>query len=364
MKIFHVTNAVQWSGGMEQISLLIAELQKKGQENVLVCPPGSELIQRFSGSGIKIELLPIFQDYDLIAVWKLKRFIRFHLPDVVHAHHSMAHAIALLSVIGRKRPALVISRRVSFPPRKNPFSKWKYKSKRINKYVVVSQGVKETLIRGGVESSRIDVIYSAVNPEQFRIRSPNPQLRRELNIPEHSFVVGKIANFSRWKGQHIFLSAAKKCLSKNPKIIFLLAGKGTESLDSVTKELGIHKSVRLLGFRKDIPEILSLLSASVNSAIEGEGLSGALRESLAMGIPVIASDVSGNREVVRNGQAGLLVRANDSDQLAEKILYAVENESLLKQMAAKGREWVIQNASLDKMVASHLNLYNSLRSNQ
>jgi len=361
MRILHVTNAAGWSGGMKQMLLLIGGLEKRGHENVLVCPPGCELIPRFAGSGTKIEILPMFQDYDLAAAWKLRGLIKKYSPDIVHSHHAISHAIALLSLVFTKEPPLIVSRRVSFKPRKNPFSVWKYRSGRINKYSVVSRSVMETLAQSGVPRSIIEVIYSAVDPEEFKVdASVVRDLRNELDIPDGVPVVGKIANYSRWKGQHIFLQAAKILLSKNIKVIFVLAGKGTETLEPMARKLGIAESVRLLGFRKDIPAILNMLSVSVNSSIEGEGLSGAMRESLLLGIPVVASDVSGNAEVVKNNETGFLVPVDDPYALAERIVYALENRHVSGDMAKKGREWVLKNATIDTMVENFIKLYSSL----
>lgn len=359
MKILHITNAIGWSGGMEQISLLVKELHKRNHQNILVCPFASELIPKLSQIQIPIEPMRMFQDYDLAAAYHLYRLLKLYQPEVVHAHHPTAHAISLLALRIVPTPAFIVSRRVSFALRANPFSKWKYQSKRIDRYSVVSKAVKDTMIQGGVKPEKIEVIYSAFNQEKFFNCAPNQKLKDELNIPNDFKVVGKIANFSLWKGQHVFLEAAKLCLKKNPKIIFLLAGKETESLFSKTLELGISKSIKLLGFRKEIPEILSNLNLSVNSSIEGEGLSGALRESLALGIPVVASDVSGNREIVQDGITGFLVPAKDPKKLAEKILFCLANEIKAKECAKKGQDWVREHASCKVMVDHTLRLYQS-----
>ncbi|MBI2118050.1 MAG: glycosyltransferase family 4 protein [Elusimicrobia bacterium] len=359
MKILHITNAIGWSGGMEQISLLIQELHKRDHQNILVCPPASELIPKLKAIPIPLEPLSMFQDYDLPAAYRLYHLLKDNRPEIVHAHHPTAHAISLLALSLNLSPSFIVSRRVSFSLRANPFSKWKYRSNRIDRYSVVSKAVKETMIQGGVKPEKIEVIYSAFSQEKFINCAPNQKLKEELKIPNDCKIVGKIANFSLWKGQHVFLEAAKLCLKKNPKIFFLLAGKKTESLFSKTQELGISKSVRLLGFRKDIPEILSLLNLSVNSSIEGEGLSGALRESLALGIPVVASNLSGNREIVQDGITGFLAPVNDPEKLAEKILFCIANEIQAKECAKKGQEWVREHAACKVMVDHTLQLYQS-----
>lgn len=360
MKILHVTNGIEWSGGMEQISLLLAELKKKGHASLLACPPGSKLIEKLAPLSIEITTISMLQDYDLIAAWKLRSLIRSSAPDLVHAHHAIAHAVTLVALAGSKKPPLVVSRRVSFPPKKNPFSRWKYGSSRINAYSVVSRSVKETLAAGGVDSGKIRVIYSALDPKKFSRLAPGAQIKKSLGIPDGMKVVGKLANFSRWKGQHVFLEAAKICLEKNKEIRFLLIGKDTERLAPDVQKLGLQGSVKILGFRKDVPDLLSILDVSVNSAIEGEGLSGAMRESLMLGIPVVASDVSGNREIVQAGATGILVPPNDPQKLAGKILETLSDPVPAKAMAQKGRKWVLENASAEKMVNDFIHLYQSL----
>ncbi len=85
-----------------------------------------------------------------------------------------------------------------------------------------------------------------------------------------------------------------------------------------------------------------------------------MRESLMLGVPVVASDVSGNREIVRNGESGYLVPANDAAALALGISRALTETSHARTMAQKGRQWVLQNATVDKMASDTLKLYESL----
>jgi len=360
MKILHVTNGVEWSGGMEQIALLVQELKALGHENFLACPPGSRQIPRLAPLSIPIEPISMLQDYDLLAAWKVRRLIQKISPDVVHSHHAISHAVTLVALTGMPRPPLVVSRRVSFPPKRNPFSRWKYGSSRINAYSVVSRSVKDILARGGVAPEKIHVIYSALKPEQFSDPGPGDGIRKELGIPQSAQVVGKLANYSRWKGHHVFLEAAKIIYSHNNTVKFLLIGKDTENLGEEVRRLGLQGAVKILGFRADVPRLLSILDVSVNSAIEGEGLSGAMRESLMLGVPVVASDVSGNREIVKDGETGILVRADDAPALAKGILSALADPRTARERAASGRKWVLENATVKKMAGDTLKLYLSL----
>ena len=361
MKICHVTNAEGWSGGLEQMLLLLTELDRKGHQNILVCSQKCELLPKISAlKNVKFFPLSIFQDYDLIAAWKLRWIIAKENPDIVHTHHAMAHAVALLALSFSPNPPLIVSRRVSFSPRKNPFSKWKYGSGRIKKYTVVSGAVKDTLVQSGIDPQKIEVVYSAVHPDLFCVSVDKETICRQLNIPIDYDVVGKVANYALWKGQHIFLQAAKEIVERRPKTMFVLVGKRTEQLAAMVAELKLQNHVRLLGFRKDIPNVIGALDVSVNAAIEGEGLSGAVRESFWLNVPVVASDVSGNREIVRNDETGFLVPPKNARALAEKIIYVLENKSQARQLATHGRNWVLQNATVEVMTNHLLDVYRAV----
>lgn len=360
MKILHVTNGIEWSGGMEQITLLISGLKEENHINFLACPPPSKLIGRLSPLGIPIRKISMRQDYDLIAAWKIRGFVKETNPDVVHTHHATAHAVTLLALTGMGSPPLVVSRRVSFPPRRNPFSIWKYGSSRIKAYTVVSQAVKETLASRGVKAEKIHVVYSALDPVRFSKSNVGQKVRVPLGFGEKGKVVGKLANYSPWKGHRVFLQAAKICLASDPALKFILIGNHTEELGPYVHSLGIGHSVKILGYRTDVPELLSAMNVSVNAAIQGEGLSGAMRESLMLGVPVVATDVSGNREIVRHNQTGILVPPGNAQALAQAILKSLASPGDAKAMAEKGRQWVLQNATAEKMTADTLRVYETV----
>jgi len=364
MRILHVTNALKWSGGLKQVSILMRELAARGHENILVCPPGCELPGRLDprdSARIAVERLAIYQDYDVLAAIRLGRLARAHGAEIVHAHHSAAHAVSLLALAGSARPGLVVSRRVSFSPAGNPFSRWKYRSGRIGGFAAVSEAVRETLVQGGVDPARVRVVYSAVDPAEFVV-DPETSLRvrTAIGIADGAPVIGKIGNYGVAKGQSVLLEAAREVLRARPDAVFLLAGRQLERIAPMIDEMGLASSIRSLGFRTDVPALLSIMNVSVNAAIAGEGLSGAMRESLLMGIPVVASDVAGNREIVRNGETGRLVPCGDAGALARAILETLDHEDDARRLAARGREWVLGHAVPAKLAEGSLDLYRSV----
>jgi glycosyltransferase involved in cell wall biosynthesis len=363
MRLLHVTESRGWSGGTVQLWSLCRGLVERGHAAALFCPPDGELARRLPGSGVVSFACPLRRDYDLRAARRLAEAVRSFRPDVVHAHHPRAHAIALLAGFFGPLPRLVVSRRVSFRLKKwNIFSQWKYRSSRIRSFVAVSEDIRRVLIEGGVPAGRLVVIHSGVDTRRFAPRPTDETLRRELGLPADRPIVGSLTHYSWWKGQSFFLEAAQEVLAGGTPVHFLLVGRDTDGPEARerVRALGIGDHVTLAGFRTDMPEALSLLSVSVLASLAGEGFSGVLRESMCMGVPVVATDVGGNSELVKDGKTGFLVPPKDAHALASGIRHLLADRSLAQEMARAAQENVRARYSLESMVEKTISLYERL----
>ncbi len=366
-RILHVSESDRWSGGAEQLLALARSMRERGWEVWIACRPKSGLLKAATEQDFRTFTVALREDYDIFSARKLVGFIREKDIAVVHAHHNRSHAVCLLAKLimrmGRGRlPVLVVSRRVSFPAGKNPFSMWKYRSKLIDSYVAVAQAVKEVLIASGVTPARVAVIHSGVDNSRFSPRPPNNALRKGLGLPSDRPVIGKIANASAWKGQTVLLDAASILIKKGIQAHFLLAGRDTDSewIRDEVKDRGLGSHVTLAGFRSDVPELLSCLSVSVNAAVKGEGLSGALRESLAMGIPVVASDIAGNRELLGEAGKGALFSPGDSHDLADRLAWVLRHPEAARKQAQTWRSTAGREFSSERTVERTIALYERL----
>ncbi len=363
MKILHVTESRGWSGGTVQLWNLSQTLRAQGHEVGLFCPPASELLKHAPGSGVQVFTCALRQDYDLRAAWALSKAIRQFSPDIVHAHHPRAHALSLLAGCFTTIKHLVVSRRVSFKLKKwNIFSQLKYRSPQISAYTAVSQDIKNVLVSGGVPAHKIEVIHSGVDVQKFSPQAPSENLRQELQVPMGIPLVGNLNHFSWWKGQSYFLEAAKLVLDEKVPAHFVLAGKDTEGHEAreKVKALGIQEHVCLAGFRTDMPEVISLLKLCVLSSLAGEGFSGVLREAMSMGVPVAATDVGGNRELVVNEKTGLLVPPADAKALAGAIKRMLTDQTLSDACAKQAQDNVRSHYSIGSMVEKTTGLYKQL----
>ncbi|MFH1502100.1 MAG: glycosyltransferase [Candidatus Eisenbacteria bacterium] len=362
MTVLHVIESPSWTGAMAQTLELLRGLDARGHAVALATTPGSILWDRSVESGIETFAVATRSELNPAAVAKLSSFVVRRKVDIVHAHRAHAHSLGLLTAMLTHRP-FVVARRVSFAPKDNLGSRLKYGSRFVTRIVAVSQGVKDVLVDYGVPEGKVVVIYSGSDPSVYRSDLDGSAVRSEFGIPADAPLVGKVANYYHgWKGHDTFLTAAASVVSEIPAVRFLLAGQRTdgEKMEALVEGLGLGDSVILAGYRPDVPEVLAALDVSVNCPRAGEGLSGAVRESLAAGKPVVATDVGGNRELVRDGETGLLIPPDDPDALAGAILRLIRDPAFARTLAERGSAFVRENLTVDRMVDETARLYEEI----
>jgi len=353
-KVFLLSESFGWSGGAAQLLALAKGLAAKGWEAMLFCPEKGTLHTRAMAAGIEVRHWAPFQDYDLKSACVLSRLIDSEKPDVVHAHHPRAHAVGLAACyLAGHKPVFVVSRRVSHPLRFNIFSQLKYKSARIDGYIAVADAVGRILSDYGIAAEKITTVYSGVDEKVFYPRTPDAGIINELALPAGVPVIGLVGNYSRDKGQHLFFKAAALLAGAGRRTIVLCAGRDTggAEIKAQAAAAGVaSENLRLLGFREDVPQILSVLTVSINAAIAGEAISGSIRESMAMGVPVVASDISGHRELIRHGETGYLVPVGDYRALSAFISRDLDAPENAGKMAAAGLEFIKKRMTIESMV--------------
>lgn len=365
MRVLLVTESYGWSGGAAQTLALAQGLRNRGHDVLLACEPGGALHTKARTAHIPLFPMRIRGDADPIAIAQIVKAVHSHAIDICHAQHPKAHAVALMAAyFFPRRSKLVVTRRVSFPVGTHFFSRVKYRAARIERIVAVSEGVRDVLVKGGVNPQRVVVIHSGVDPQNFQRadEAAIARLRMDLRLEPHRPVVMKVANYGPWKGQHILLQAVALLIKSGTRVELVLAGRGVEGpeLAEQAERLGITPYCHFLGFRDDVADLLSLATVSVNVATEGEGLSGALRESLLLGTPVIASSVAGNTEIVKAGITGRLVPPSNVHALSEALRWAITHQPEARTMAQKGQALVQREFTTDQMVSKTETLYLSL----
>jgi glycosyltransferase involved in cell wall biosynthesis len=222
-----------------------------------------------------------------------------------------------------------------------------------DRVVCNSHAAAERLLRAGLPQSRLTVIPNAVGDEFF---APEPPA---LPRDGQTFTVGMIARMNDSSKRHdIFLRAAARLASRFPELRFILVGDGPlrTGLEQLAQSLGLGDRAIFLGERSDMPAVLASLDVGVLPS-SSESCSNVILESMAAGVPVITTSVGGNRELIEQGETGLLVGCGDEAQLAKAIQTFLTQPELRRQCATQARQNVQANYNTRKVTDSYQDLY-------
>jgi len=215
-----------------------------------------------------------------------------------------------------------------------------------------------------------EVVFNGVDIEHFSplaITEHANQLRSELKISDDVQIVCHIAGFRPEKGHLILLDAFEQLVKKQQKVMLIFAGDGAlRSLVEETAEAkGLLANVHFLGAVPDVRPVLALSDLAVIASTAVETFSIAMLESMAMEVPLLATDVGGTREAVIKGKTGFLVPENDKQALEDGLLEALNNPQKLKQMGQNARQFVVEKFTYQEMVLkTNELLINVIRDNQ
>lgn len=355
MRLLFVSEATGWSGGANQIWLTATRLIQRGHAVAVACRPGAELSNQLERSRVPVLPFVARQDYDLFGARRLSRLAADFKAQLVHAHHPRAHALCLLATLFGLTAPLVVTRRVIKPVGRNPFSRAKYNSRRIARYVAVCDAAAEELKAAGVGAGRIEVIPSGVDFDRWE---PSRNARPSL-AGKRPRIVMMVAHQSPIKGHSVLLKAIPLVLREVPDARFRLVGRGTEALRAEADALGVNGQLELLGDRTDVPELLTEAHLFVMPSLQ-EGIGTALIEAQAGLVPVVASRVGGLPQVVDDGRTGTLLPPGDERALAAAIAASLQDPERTRREAAAGFERVSGMFSIDSVVDRLERLYQSL----
>jgi glycosyltransferase involved in cell wall biosynthesis len=218
----------------------------------------------------------------------------------------------------------------------------------------------DTIERDHIDPKKLVLIYNGVDLQTFDSASPfRKEVRKKLGITPQENVIIVVANLILYKGHIDLLEAARKVLKHIPKALFLLVGEDRgigENLKRISIDLGIGEKVRFLGLRDDIHQLLAASDLSVLSSHE-EGFSNVILESMAAGLPIVATNVGGNSEAVVNGVTGWLVPPKNPDAMAEKIVDLLHDPQKARSWGKQGRKRVNKKFTIERTVQEHIKLY-------
>lgn len=228
---------------------------------------------------------------------------------------------------------------------------------------IAPSGAVQTAVheREGVARDRIRIIYNGLDPSRFAAPVDRAEVRRDLGVSEDATAIVMVGNLRPIKDHTTLINAMAHVAAQHPVAHLVLVGEGSEQerLVSLAESLGIRDHVTFAGARKDVPRVLAAMDVFVLST-HSEGMSNAIIEGMAAGLPVVATDVGGNAECVVDGVTGYIVPHEDVDALADRLGTLVGNPTAVSAMGAAGRERVKETFDVQAMVRHTADLYREL----
>jgi len=353
----HIDTARTWRGGQNQVLLTVNGLAEMGHPAVLVAHESGELKRR-AGEGLRFVGFSPRSELDLQAGWQLGRVLADVQPDVVHAHDPMAVALAATAITMNprlRRPALVAARRVDFHLKSHAFSRWKYR--KIDLFIAASRAIAGILVDDGVPRDRVVVVHDGVNIGVLD-RQPRVDVHAKFWLPRGCPVVGNVAALVAHKGQRYLIAAAAQVVRSVPDVRFLILGEGElrPALERQVRELGLERHVLLPGFTADVGGLQKSFDVFAMSSVT-EGLGSAMLDAMADRVPVVATRAGGIPEAITDERDGLLVPPQDAKALAAALVRLLRDPSLRQQLGDAGRERIIEEFSVDRMVERTVDAY-------
>ncbi|PJZ69820.1 glycosyl transferase [Leptospira perolatii] len=338
--ILHIDTETGWRGGERQLLLLAEGLKKKKIRQLIACKPGSAIEQKAISAGLDTIAIPLKSELDWGSIRTIRTLVQKNGIRLIHAHTAKAHSIAWMAKAKLPNVKLIVSRRVDFGIRKNLFSKWKYTSNRVDLFLAVSKKIREILIRDGVDPAKVITVYSGIDLGATKRISDTNHLRKEFKIGKNEVVIGNIAALVDHKDQRTLIRSIS-LLDADLKYKLLIVGEGNlrGQLENLVKEKGLQEKVIFTGFRKDVPELLSLIDIFTLTSKE-EGLGTAVLDAMAVGLPIVATKGGGISEMLAEGEGAFLSEIGDFRSLSESFTKLIGAIKLRKSMGTFNKESV------------------------
>jgi glycosyltransferase involved in cell wall biosynthesis len=301
-------------------------------------------------------------------VLKLAGFLRRERIQVMHAHDLWSNLVGMVAAKLARVPVTITSQRdLSHDAWYGTYRRrvLRYLQSRSSIVLTNAKAIRDGLIeKDKLPPEKVCVIYNGVDIDRFRSVIRN----REGMFPDSTgrklvILVGNMN--SDVKGHPVLISAAVEVVKQHPEVQFLLVGDGPKRRDfeALVESAGLKQRLFFLGRRNDVPQILASCDIAVLPSL-AEGLPNAVLEYLASGLPVVATALGGNLEVIQDGVTGLLFPPKDANALAAALNRLLGDPQFAAQLAKAGREHVTTNFSFEHLVTEVNRLYTRLLNRQ
>lgn len=354
------------AGGTERHVLHLVRRLHRDHRVALLSPEGP-MLDEFLQLGIEYRPFPRLEKNLFAGLREFRRGLRQLIndfdPSVVHVHAAAELALLVRTVNG-SIPVVLTTHgfAVANPDANYRLAAWICRLGRVKKVIGVSRSEAQMLHRGGLTESRLRVVHNGI-PD---LEEPPINWRERLGWPVDAPVIGAVGRLEPVKGFHLLLDAIAALPDElgpawalPPRIVIVGDGSERDALERQAAELGLAERVHFAGYRPDAYRAPGGFDVMVIPSLQ-EAFGLVCLEAMAAGCPVIASDVGGLPELVRDGETGLLVPAGDADALVEALVRLLGDRDGARRMGALARQRFLQDFHVERMVERTRDIYSEV----
>lgn len=370
INILYISITSEMGGGPKHIYDLIKNSKKKYNISIAV-PNNGIYFNKYKQNVDKtfdIKLKP----FNIISFYKLIRITYQYNISIVHSHGKGAGIYSRLLKLFHPKLKIVHTFHGIH------YEKYNYLIKVI--YILIEKmlkfltdsfiAVSKSELKQGENSNFLDfnktsIISNGINLDLFNNELDNLDNYEPANISnklsENDFIIGNISRFDKQKGHIYLINSFEKLVSEKSNCKLLLVGDGPlrAEIESLVYKKKLNNKVIFLGYRNDIPKIIKMFDIFVFSSL-GEGLPFVLLEVLASKVPIVATNVSGNNDIIKDGYNGLLAAPCDSEDLFKKIVKMINEKEKWDKYKDNGFELIKKKYTIEKMVRRTFKLYDNI----
>lgn len=333
MRILHFINNINLSWYTMFTDTVRAQ-QRRGHEVWTVFPPAGINYKRMVDDELPVVPLPVRSSkFDYFAAWKLSRILKKKKIDILHTHLTSSAQLGSAAARWAGIPCVASVLKMT---KKRRYMK-------CDMLLPCSNAVMDDLLEQGAPRDFMRRIYTGIDLQKFMDGfKPGCNARSEFGYgPEH-VVLGTVARLVPMKGHDVLLDAMPKIKEKHPEARLLIVGDGElrPDLEKQARDLGVDDVTTFAGTRYDLQNILAAVNVVVMSSKDKEGLPVILVQACLAACPVVMTDVAGIREIISNGETGLLIPPGDPGSLAGAVDYMLNDPVRAAEMAHAARAHV------------------------
>jgi glycosyltransferase involved in cell wall biosynthesis len=374
-QVLHVIHGKVFSGAERVLMMLCSHFDRALVAPQVVCLDDGLLRQKLEAIDVPVTIIKMRHRADMSVIGRLRDHLRQHRIDLVHTHSGRTNLLGRIAASLARKPVVTT---VHAPIARDSNS---LNKKSLNamidratsplaaRHISVSDDVHTTMVAEGYAAHKVVTIHNGIDSRTLEEQAQAPDPLPGLGLNERDFVVGTVAQFRPRKGAEYLIRALALIPDDRVKVLFIGSGDWVDgedymqTLKSLAAELGLlDRRAIFTGFRDDVAAFMARLDLFVLPSLFGEGTPMSILEAMALRRPVIATASEGNREVVVDGETGLLVPTADPATLAAAIQRLAADRELAAKMGAAGRLRLEAQYTAERMAQRYTELYREVLS--